>query len=155
MTIFEFCSTNYSVREHTKNTWVHMLSERFRLGTGATGLLSRSLDHNQDWNQKPFGSFGPSSHKCFCNLVLQNNIGQSVRTTGGGAVFTCAGEAVLHHSCCFDALPVMREAELELTAKLQPPEGLAAFCRLIFVGELLQLKVRRMKSPDIYLSVKV
>lgn len=49
----------------------------------------------------------------------------------------------------------MREAELKLTAKLQPPEGVTAFCRLILVGELLQLKVRHMKSPDIDLSVKV
>lgn len=100
-----------------------------------------------------FPTYRPSSHKGFCNLVLQNNIGKTMRTRGGGAIFTCAGEAVFHHSCCSDALSVMREAELKLTTKLQPPEGLVAFCRLIFVGELLQLKVRHRKSPDIYLSV--
>lgn len=78
-----------------------------------------------------------------------------MRTGGCGAVFTCAGEAVFHHSRCSDASSVMREAELELTAKLQPPEGLAAFCRLLFIGELLQLKVTHMMSPDIYLSVEM
>lgn len=46
-----------------------------------------------------------------------------------------------------------REGELQLTAKLQPPEWDATFCRcLVVIGELLQLEFIRVVS--MYLSGK-
>lgn len=73
-------------------------------------------------------------------------------------LLTCAGEAVLHHSCSFGGLSVTGEGELQQTAKPQPPPLhsplLALLITAVFVGELLQLRRTDTdrKSPALTLA---